>query len=56
MSAFSGKQSKGAMRDRRAKKRAEAEARNALTLPSRRSTKRFSPEERLLHAIYGEAA
>jgi hypothetical protein len=40
MSAFSGSQYKGAKRDLRRIKREEAEARNALTPPERRSQKR----------------
>lgn len=40
MSAFTGRQRKGAMRDRREQKRLEAVRRNACTLPERRSTKR----------------
>jgi len=39
MSAFTGPQGKGARRRLRALKRAEAEARNALTPPERRSKK-----------------
>jgi len=40
MSAFNGKQHKGAKRELRQIKRTEAEARNALTPPERRSQKR----------------
>jgi len=39
MSAFTGRQGKGARRLLRALKRKEAEARNALTPPERRSKK-----------------
>ena len=39
MSAFSGRQGKGARRRLRAIKREEAEERNALTPPERRSKK-----------------
>lgn len=39
MSAFHGRQYKGAMRDRRQVKRIEAETRNRLTLLDRKSRK-----------------
>lgn len=41
MSAYSGPQGKGAAKKRRAVKRAEAEARNALTPPERRRAHRL---------------
>lgn len=40
MSAFSGKQHKGARREHKALRREEAEARNALTPPERRKSAR----------------
>ncbi len=40
MSAFHGPQRKGASRERRDRKRMQADVRNALTKPERRSTKR----------------
>lgn len=49
MSAFSGKQYKGAARDRRSTKREEAEARNKLTKPEDRKAYRV----RVLEDIHG---
>jgi hypothetical protein len=48
MSQFTGPQHKGAMRERRAKKREEAEARQALTRPERTKRYRLDPAHRLL--------
>lgn len=43
MSAFTGKQHKGAMRARREKKKRDAEIRNALTRPERRAEHKPHP-------------
>lgn len=61
MSRFSGPQGEGAMWAFRAKKRAEAEARNARTPVHRRRRYRRSgghltPQDRLLRDIFGAAS
>jgi hypothetical protein len=50
VSQFSGKQAKGAMTRRRELKRAEAEVRNKLTKPERRSNKR--PGTKMLYELF----
>jgi hypothetical protein len=52
MSRFSGKQGRGAEASLRKVKRAEAEARNALTPPEkRRANRELTPESAALHLL-----
>lgn len=52
MSRFHGPQSKHAMRTVRAEKRAEAEARNALTKPQRRRAYRRNAGTQMLTEVF----
>lgn len=54
VSAYSGRQARGAARIRKELKKEEAEARNLLTDPKRRKAYRLDPANKLLVDVFAE--